>query len=112
MKDKKSKNHISISELIESGLLPGKNSMASVRAMIARRQIPYRKLGGRVYFLRDEIIEWLREQPGNPLQGRRKRANAELKHLSEIIENFDSNGIDGLKAAIEELSLTIELQNI
>lgn len=107
----KPKHYLSIKELAESDLLPGKNSEASIRAMIARKTIPYRKLSGRIYFLRDEIEEWLRSREGNPL-GRKRRPNPEIQNLASLLETFDSTSLEGLKEAIEELSLIIEMQNI
>jgi predicted DNA-binding transcriptional regulator AlpA len=35
-----------------------------VRNLVERRQIPFRRLGGRVIFLRHEIDEWLHCLPG------------------------------------------------
>lgn len=107
----KNKQHLSIKELVESDLLPGKNTEASIRAMVARRQIPYRKLSGRVYFLRDEVVEWLRTREGNPI-GKRRRMNPEIMSLAETIGNFDSESIQELKAAIESLTFSIDLQSI
>ena len=112
MGNRKTKNHMTIRELVESDILPGANTETSVRALVAKRKIPFRKLGGRVFFLKDEVVEWLRSQPGNPLQGKRRRPNAEIKHLSEVIQEFDSTAIRDLRKAVEELALAIELQNI
>ena len=38
-----------------------------VRAMVARRLIPHRRLGGRIIFLRPELEQWLASLPGCPL---------------------------------------------
>ena len=35
-----------------------------LRAQIARGIIPYRKLGGRIIFIADEVTEFLRQLPG------------------------------------------------
>ena len=36
----------------------------SIYRMVARGQIPYRKVGGRLLFLEDEIQEFIRNSPG------------------------------------------------
>lgn len=105
------KSNLSINELVQSGILPGEPTEASIRAMIARRQIPFRKMSGTIFFLKDEIIEWLRNCDGNPL-GKRRRPDPEIIHLAETINAFPSSVLADLKKAIEELTLSIDLQNI
>ena len=39
-------------------------SPAAVRNLVLRRCIPYRKLAGRLVFLKNEIDEWIRNAPG------------------------------------------------
>jgi len=41
-----------------------KRSPAAIRNLVLRRRIPYRKLAGRLIFLRNEIEEWIHEAPG------------------------------------------------
>lgn len=36
----------------------------ALRAQVARGLIPYRRLGGRIVFLRDEVAAFLRQLPG------------------------------------------------
>jgi hypothetical protein len=44
-----------------------------IRAMVARHQIPFRKLNGRVVFIRSELEEFINSLPGLPLVELRKR---------------------------------------
>jgi hypothetical protein len=42
-----------------------------LRAMVSRRVIPFRRLNGRIVFLRDELIAWLGALPGcDPAEAR------------------------------------------
>ena len=36
----------------------------ATRQMIARRQIPFRRVGSRIVLFQEEILEWLDQQPG------------------------------------------------
>ena len=36
----------------------------ALRSQVARKLIPYRRLGGRIVFLRDEVAAFLRQLPG------------------------------------------------
>ena len=36
----------------------------AIRNLVLRRAIPYRKQGGRLYFLREEIEKWIEGAPG------------------------------------------------
>ena len=45
----------------------------AIRAMVARRQIPFRKNGGRIVFVHREIEEWIDSLPGVSLSEIRKR---------------------------------------
>ena len=36
-----------------------KRSESSIRNLVARRQIPFRKLGGRLVFIKKDILEWV-----------------------------------------------------
>ena len=47
----------------EVGLFLGRSS-GSIRNLVLRKAIPFRKLGGRLAFLPDEIIEWIQTSPG------------------------------------------------
>jgi hypothetical protein len=47
----------------EVGGLIGR-SPGAVRNLVLRRQIPFRKPGGRLMFLRREILEWIECAPG------------------------------------------------
>ena len=39
-------------------------SPGAVRNLVMRRAIPFRKLGGRLLFLREEIDKWIEKAPG------------------------------------------------
>jgi hypothetical protein len=41
-----------------------KRSPAAVRNMVHRQVIPYRKVSGRLIFIREELEEWVRMSPG------------------------------------------------
>jgi excisionase family DNA binding protein len=47
----------------ECGRLIGR-SAGAIRNLVLRRQIPFRKLGGRLLFLRSEIEQWIDDSPG------------------------------------------------
>jgi len=36
----------------------------AIRNLTLRRKIPYRKTGGRLVFLRSEIVDWIKQSPG------------------------------------------------
>jgi hypothetical protein len=39
-------------------------SPGAVRNLVLRRQIPFRKVGGRLVFLESEMQRWIKESPG------------------------------------------------
>jgi hypothetical protein len=41
-----------------------RRSPAAVRNLVMRRLIPFRKVGGRLLFIREELEEWVRRSPG------------------------------------------------
>ena len=41
-----------------------RRSPAAVRNLVLRRMIPFRKCGGRLVFIREELERWIRESPG------------------------------------------------
>lgn len=41
---------------------------AAVRNLVLRRLIPYRKVGGRLAFIPEEIEKWVRSAPGVTLE--------------------------------------------
>lgn len=41
-----------------------KRSPAAVRNLVMRRLIPYRKPGGRLVFIKDELEQWVKRAPG------------------------------------------------
>lgn len=49
-----------------------RRSPASIRNMVLRRQIPYRKPGGRLIFVKEELVEWIRSSPGVSIEEVRK----------------------------------------
>lgn len=51
----------------EVGELIGR-SPAAIRNLVLRRAIPYRKVAGRLVFLRDEIKIWIEGAPGVRLE--------------------------------------------
>ena len=58
----------------EVGALIGR-SPGAVRNLVLRRRIPFRKPGGRLMFLRREILAWIEGAPGLRV--------SELKHTAE-----------------------------
>jgi predicted DNA-binding transcriptional regulator AlpA len=47
----------------EIGELIGRSPPA-IRNLVLRRAIPYRKVAGRLIFLREEILKWIEDAPG------------------------------------------------
>ena len=43
-------------------------SPAAMRNLVLRGKVPYRKPGGRLVFLRSELIKWVQQAPGLSLQ--------------------------------------------
>ena len=41
-----------------------KRSPGAIRNLVLRRSIPFRKVAGRLVFLKDEIDEWIQKAPG------------------------------------------------
>jgi hypothetical protein len=41
-----------------------KRSPGALRNLVARRKIPFRKAGGRLYFLKEELLWWINSSPG------------------------------------------------
>ncbi len=41
-----------------------RKSPAAIRNLVMRRMIPYRKCGGRLLFIREELEEWVLKSPG------------------------------------------------
>lgn len=41
-----------------------KRSPSSVRNLVMRRQLPFRKAGGRLLFFKEEIDKWIYNAPG------------------------------------------------
>ena len=39
-------------------------SPGAVRNLVMRRKIPFRKPGGRLMFIKSEIVEWIENSPG------------------------------------------------
>jgi len=50
-----------------------RKSPAAVRNLVMRRAIPYRKPGGRLVFLRDELEQWVRKSPGVSIEDLTRR---------------------------------------
>ena len=45
-----------------------KRSKGAIRNLVMRRAIPYRKPGGRLLFIKEEIDEWIQTSPGMKLE--------------------------------------------
>jgi hypothetical protein len=45
-----------------------KRSPGAIRNMVMRKQIPYRKVAGRLLFFTDELDDWMDRSPGLPLE--------------------------------------------
>ena len=41
-----------------------KRTPKAIRNLVARRKIPFRKPGGRLVFLREELEQWIQSAPG------------------------------------------------
>lgn len=41
---------------------------AALRQLVARNQVPFRKVGSRIIFFEDELLEWLDSKPGVRLE--------------------------------------------
>ena len=54
--------------LIDEAALKLRKTKRSIRALILRRAIPFRKCGGRIVFLDDELERWVKESPGKKLE--------------------------------------------
>jgi predicted DNA-binding transcriptional regulator AlpA len=52
----------------------GRKTKAAIRQLVWRRQIPHRKIAGKVVFIRAEIEAWLASAPGLTLEQLRKGA--------------------------------------
>ena len=42
-------------------------SEAAIRNLVMRRQVPYRKVAGRLLFVRSEVERWVNDAPGMSL---------------------------------------------
>lgn len=47
-------------------------SEAAIRNLVARRKIPFRKVAGRLVFLRNEIDQWIMDSPGVTIEDLRR----------------------------------------
>lgn len=45
-----------------------KRSKGAIRNLVLRKVIPYRKLAGRLMFVKEEIDEWVQTAPGKKLE--------------------------------------------
>jgi len=61
-------------------------SPAAVRNLVLRRVIPYRKVAGRLTFLRREIVQWIESSPGVALQDLKQNCGPipRLKSLDKL----------------------------
>jgi excisionase family DNA binding protein len=50
----------------------------AIRNLVMRRKIPFRKAGGRLLFLREEIKEWIMASPGLTLKEWEERRDDEI----------------------------------
>ncbi len=57
----------------EVAVLLRRKTPAAIRNMVLRRQIPYRKVGGKLLFIKREIMEMVERAPGMTVQEWRKR---------------------------------------
>lgn len=57
----------------EVAVLLRRKTPAAIRNMVLRRQIPYRKVGGKLLFLRSEIMEMVDKAPGMTVAEWRKK---------------------------------------
>jgi hypothetical protein len=48
-------------------------SASAVRTLASRRKIPFRKVGGRLVFLRSELDDWIKNSPGLTIEEYKKK---------------------------------------
>jgi len=65
-----SKKYLSFSECME--IVPGRTENG-IRGLVKRRAIPFRKVGGRLVFIRSEIERWIDGSPGVSLEDLQKK---------------------------------------
>lgn len=44
-----------------------RRSPSAIRKLILRGKIPFRRVGGRIFFIEREIVEWVQASPGKSL---------------------------------------------
>ena len=54
-----------------------RKSPAAIRNLVMRKEIPFRKVSGRLVFIREELEEWVRMSPGMSLDELRSRNQKE-----------------------------------
>ena len=53
---------------IEETAIKLKRTPRAIRGLVLRRAIPFRKVGGRILFIEDEIDRWILSSPGKALE--------------------------------------------
>ncbi len=53
---------------IEEAACKLKRTPRSIRALILRRVIPYRKVAGRIILIDEELDQWILNSPGNTIE--------------------------------------------
>ena len=56
----------------KAGKFIGGRSPAAIRNLAYRKRIPFRKVGGRLMFIRSELVEWIKQSPGLSIQELKK----------------------------------------
>ena len=49
-----------------------RRSPAALRNLVMRQAIPFRKTGGKLLFIREELEQWIRESPGTTIDDLKK----------------------------------------
>ena len=67
-----------------SALLGAKEKQT--RGLVARRMIPFRRLGGRIIFVRSELLAWLSALDGCSLE--EEQANMAARHPDDRVQEW------------------------
>lgn len=74
---------------IEEAAIKLKRTPRSIRALILRRAIPFRKAGGRILFIEEELDRWVLASPGKTLEDLDDKCQdiVDRKMCHDIVDN-------------------------